>query len=98
MSDEKVHTLEQEKYATGIQQRDKILELEKRVKELEAKKPMEMWLCESQSLILRANQPYYFKVNPTCARCWELYNQSAVDSSETLMRNHPNYGKGGTEP
>lgn len=38
--------------------------------------PMEMWLCESQSFVLRVGQPYIFKVNPECESCRKLADQA----------------------
>ncbi len=31
--------------------------------------PMEMWLCESERLVLHRDQPYIFRVDPECASC-----------------------------
>ena len=40
--------------------------------------PMEMRLCEQDHIILRANQPYIFRVDPTCPHCVELDNASKI--------------------
>ena len=39
-----------------------------------SQEPMEMRLCEQDHIILRANQPYIFRVDPTCPHCVELDN------------------------
>lgn len=33
---------------------------------------MEMFLCEQDKVILKPDQPYLFKVDPTCQKCLEL--------------------------
>ena len=40
--------------------------------------PMEMMLCEQDHVILRAGQPYIFRVDMTCPKCVELDNASKI--------------------
>lgn len=36
------------------------------------RKPMELMLCEQRHIILKPDQPYIFRVDPTCKQCLEL--------------------------
>jgi hypothetical protein len=53
---------------------------------LAAREPLEQWLCESQRLVMRPDQPYLFRVNPTCAAC------AAVARGERLPAHGPTKG------
>lgn len=48
---------------------------------------MEMMLCEQDAVILKADQPYVFKVDPTCKSCVKLeetYKNDLTSESKSV--------------
>jgi chromosome segregation ATPase len=42
----------------------------------------EMFICETEHLLLRVGQTYRFKVDPKCKRCVEMDKESAMTTNE----------------
>jgi hypothetical protein len=40
--------------------------------------PLEMFLCESERLVLRPDQPYIFRVDKTCSACVRIANDGRI--------------------